>query len=560
MRHFFFSLFIMLFVGTMSCQAYSKQLLKANKALMALYKNEKATLKDQQKVVDMLNAVINTTSDAGDKCEASLELAGAYSEQVPVQLRDYAKAADYYKKALELICEKYNSDADDEFKTIKDLKYRAFYNTALYCYYRKSPTQDFGKALEYLLVAADYNPLVNGLIGEIYEFGLGCDINPTLASEYYTKAIQNGDDLYAKYYGVEYFINQITNGKGDDNEQASSSLDTLAFNNFRDGVLETKMGIERPDYAKVKQCLTIAAERGYLPAQYELGTDYMNGVLQGDSLTDNNTLAEKWLKKAADAGYIIAMHNLASLYEKMNQKSGKATEAGFIKAFPYYERAANGGFPPAQCAMAVYYYNGFGGKEKNLELTEFWLEQSASKGYRRAQDYLSNLKSEIAFKESQKNRPQQSTAEVLNSLANSLNSLARTLAGISSKQQNMTVSQLNRMRSSSYSNGRKQTNTVSNDNTVDKSALIKKAYERQKRNMDYVHVQTERKVYEDYEDMLKKMYWGNSTYRDRDRKNYQDKMREIRQKWEAKGFKICFSNGGKSEWETWDGKCKYYKK
>ena len=550
MKHFFFSLFLMLFAGTMSCQAYSKQLIKANKALLALEKNTKASLKDHQNVVDQLSAVINTTSDIGDKCEASLELAEAYSVHVPVQFRDYAKAADYYKKSLKLICENYNSDADDESATIKKLKYRAFYNTAYYCYYKNSPTQDFGKALEYFAEAAEYNPSANSQVGEIYEFGVGCDINPDMAMEAYTEAIINGSDYYAKYYSTEYFVNQISN----------DALDTIAFNNFKEGILQHSMGMERLDYDKMKECLTVAAERGYVPAQFELGTRYKKGYFPEISSSDNMKLAEEWLKKAADAGYVPALHNLANLYEEMKQKSGKATEAGFIKAFPYYECAANGGFPPAQCALAVYYYNGFGGKEKNLELTEFWLEQSASKGYRQAQDYLSNLKSEIAFKESQKNRPPQSTEEVLNSLANSLNSLARTLAGISSKQQNMTASQSNRMRSSSYGNGRKQTNTVSNNKTIDESALIKKANERRKRDMDYVHVQSSRRVYEDYEDMLKKMYWGNSTYSDRDRKNYQDKMRDIRQKWEAKGFKICFSNGGRSEWETWDGKCKYYKK
>ena len=124
----------------------------------------------------------------------------------------------------------------------------------------------------------------------------------------------------------------------------------------------------------------------------------------------------------------------------------------------------------------------------------------------------------------------------------------------------MTSAQVNTMQRASYSNDSKQTSTVSNSKTVDENALIKKAYERRKRNMDNLHIQTEREVYDDYEGMLSDMYYGLKTYSDKDRKNYQDKMRDIRQKWEAKGYKICFSNGGRSKWETWDGKCKYYKK
>lgn len=549
MKHFFFSLFLMLFAGTMSCQAYSKQLIKANKALLALEKNTKASLKDHQNVVDQLTAVINTTSDIGDKCEASVELAEAYSVHVPVQFRDYAKAADYYQKALKLICENYNSEADDESGTVKNLKYRAFYNTAYYCYYKNSPTQDFGKALAYFAEAAEYNPSANSQVGEIYEFGVGCDIDPDMAMEAYTEAIINGSDYYAKYYSTEYFVNQISN----------DALDTIAFNNFKEGILQHSMGMERLDYDKMKECLTVAAERGYAPAQFELGTRYKKGDFPEISPSDNIKLAEEWLKKAADAGYVPAMHNLANLYEV--GVKGVATSEGRIKALPYYERAAMEGFPPSQCALAVYYYMGFGEKAKNYDAAEFWLEKSADKGYKLAKQYLDNLRSEKErAKQIIEARNNVTLEDALNKLSNSLNSLANTIANVSSKRSKMTSAQVNTMQRASYSNGRKQTNTVSNDNTVDKSALIKKAYERQKRNMDYVHVQTERKVYEDYEDMLKKMYWGNSTYRDRDRKNYQDKMREIRQKWEAKGFKICFSNGGKSEWETWDGKCKYYKK
>lgn len=549
MKHFFFSLFLMLFAGTMSCQAYSKQLIKANKALLALEKNANASLKDHQIVVDQLSAVINTTKDIDDKCEASLELAEAYSVHVPVQFRDYAKAADYYKKALELICENYNSDADDERETVKKLKYRAFYNTAYYCYYKNSPTQDLGKALDYFVEAAEYNPSANSQVGEIYEFGVGCDIDPDMAMEAYTEAIINGSDYYAKYYSTEYFVNQVSN----------DALDTIAFNNFKEGILQHSMGMERLDYDKMKKCLTVAAERGYVPAQFELGTRYKNGYFPEISSSDKMKLAEEWLKKAADAGYVPAIHNLGYLYEIGSK--GTATSESRIKAFPYYERAAIEGFPPSQCALAVYYYMGYGEKKKDYDAAEFWLESSANKGYKLAKQYLDNLRSE-------KERAQQiiearknvTLEEVLNRLSNSLNSLANTIANVSSKRSKMTSAQVNTMQRASYSNGRQQTGTASTNRTVDEAALTKKAYERRKNVMDNAHVQTERRVYENYEDMLKRMYWGESTYSDRDREKYQDKMRDIRQKWEAKGFKICFSNGGRSEWETWDGKCKYSKK
>jgi len=444
---------ILIVVCTTTCNAYSKQMIKANKALLALERKQNATQKDQQKVVDMLQEVINNATYILDKCEASIELAECYSENVPEQIRDYAKAGELYKNALELVCEQYPSTDTDQADDVKNLKWKAFYNTGYYCYYKRTSSQDLSKALEYFTEAAYYAPRFHRAVGEFYELGLGCDIDPEMALMHYTEAMHNGTDSHAKFYSTEYYVNQVSADK----------LDTLAFNDFREGILLQKMAGEQINYDQVKQHLTAAAERGYSPAQFELGTAYLNGKFSGGKSDENLKQAEEWLKKAADDNYLPALGNLAYFYETGGK--GYASDKGREKALPYYEQAAMGGYPPAQCALAVYYYMGFAGKEKSILAAQYWLECSADKGYKLAKDYLANLKSEIESaqkrKEEAEKRKEYEREHALDFLANALSDLGNTISNTISKRHKMTSSQVATMKRSSYK-AEKNVNSTNN--------------------------------------------------------------------------------------------------
>ena len=397
--------FLLIVVCTTMCNAYSKQMIKANKALLSLERKKKATQKDQQKVVDMLQEVINSAPDMLDKCEASIELAECYSENVPLQIRDYAKAGDLYKKALELVCEHFPSNDTDQPDDVKNLKWKAFYNTGYYCYLKRTPSQDLSKALEYIYEAAYYAPRFHRAVGEFYEFGLGCDIDPEMALMHYTEAMQNHVDCYAKFYSTEYYVNQISADK----------LDTLAFNDFREGILLQRMAGEQIDYEKVKQHLTAAAKRGYSPAQFELGALYMLEVFSGGKSDENRKLAEEWLKKASDAEYLPALYHLGWFYEHIGFSWDAANKRK--KALPFYERAALGGYPPAQSEM----------------------------------DFERRRQEEIAYK----------NAHALEYLANSISNLGNTISNTISKRQKMTSSQVATMKRSSYK-AEKNVNSTNN--------------------------------------------------------------------------------------------------
>ena len=78
--------------------------------------------------------------------------------------------------------------------------------------------------------------------------------------------------------------------------------------------------------------LTQAAEMGYLPAMFDLGSLYYYDRV-GNSHEDNMRLAEQWLKKAADAEYIPAIFQLATFYEKSSlEANGSITEEAYKKA------------------------------------------------------------------------------------------------------------------------------------------------------------------------------------------------------------------------------------
>jgi TPR repeat protein len=63
------------------------------------------------------------------------------------------------------------------------------------------------------------------------------------------------------------------------------------------------------DYAEAMAWFRKAAERGYAPAQYNLGKMY----LKGQGVAVDREEARKWLTRAADAGYPAAKKALDAL-------------------------------------------------------------------------------------------------------------------------------------------------------------------------------------------------------------------------------------------------------
>lgn len=472
---------IVAMINSMTVHGQSaKQLQKAKELLAKVEKNSHASPSEHQQAVDALLKV----ADKHDRQEgeALLYLGEAYSRFVPQPFRDDSLSFHYYTNAAEKLPE-------------GELKGLALYNMGVY-FYKNSVHQDLAQAHSLFVLAAGFNDAVSVGAGETYEFGLGCPMNPSAAFAYYRKGIAAGADFYGKLYAIHYYMKQME----------ENTLDTMAYRLYREGVLEQSMGDKNRDIYEKK--LLKSAERGYLPAQFELGTL----MLQRDAVS-----ARKWLKLAADSHYLPAVHQYGVACEY-------STGYGIGVAYPYYKQAAEAGFPPAQCAMGVICQKGLAGVPANLSNAKSWYEAAADQGYPRASQLLEKVEKSIKA----------ARWKLV------LDAISQVAADIADMQQSHkftpTVSPSTASPQSS--------SQTSNDSWKQKAEIA----EKESRLLPLLH--RDQKSYDHWGSMLCNMWAGHSTYSDRDRKNYQASMREIRLRWEAKGMSKYFYP---SRWETWDG-------
>ena len=96
--------------------------------------------------------------------------------------------------------------------------------------------------------------------------------------------------------------------------------------------------MNRNELNAVFQLLKIAAEQGYVDAQYNLGVCYYNG----DGVKQDYYEAFRWYKAAAEQGYAKAQCNLGLCY-----KYGDGVEKDFKEAYYWYLIAYRNGYTDA---------------------------------------------------------------------------------------------------------------------------------------------------------------------------------------------------------------------
>ena len=109
-------------------------------------------------------------------------------------------------------------------------------------------------------------------------------------------------------------------------------------------------------------------------AQYYLG--YMN--LYGQGVEKSIHKAFDWYKKSADQGYPPAQYNLGVLLSKED------TRESLEEAFKYFRAAAKQGMAKAQGKIGNMYERGVG-VEKNLSKAYYWQKKAADSGIAKAQ-------------------------------------------------------------------------------------------------------------------------------------------------------------------------------
>ena len=157
-------------------------------------------------------------------------------------------------------------------------------------------------------------------------------------------------------------------------------------------------GIGMPvDHDAALEWITMAADKGYIPAQMWLGNLYLTAhdeeqarhwyelaSLQGNTdamyylsliyLRENvagadPTLAFEWLKKAAEGGHLGAVERLAYMY-----CLGHGVEQNDEEAMAWFEKAAFMGDTTAQAILATGFLTGFGVPAHEFSAT-YWFSQ-----------------------------------------------------------------------------------------------------------------------------------------------------------------------------------------
>ncbi len=120
------------------------------------------------------------------------------------------------------------------------------------------------------------------------------------------------------------------------------------------------------------------AEKGDAIAQCIIGKCYRNG--QG--VTEDDSQAVKWFRKAADQNYADAQYSLGICYHE-----GYGVEKNEIEAVKWLQKAAAQNHPAAQLNLGVCYAKGEGVAKDEVEAVK-WFRKSAEQNFALAQGVL----------------------------------------------------------------------------------------------------------------------------------------------------------------------------
>ncbi len=110
------------------------------------------------------------------------------------------------------------------------------------------------------------------------------------------------------------------------------------------------------------------AAQGETDSQYELGLEYLNG----GNIKQDNSLAVKWIRLAAEKRYSDACFSLGQIYEY-----GNAVEKNDTEALKWYLIAAEENHIEARRTLGYAYMSGLIGVKKDLKTAASWLEKIA---------------------------------------------------------------------------------------------------------------------------------------------------------------------------------------
>jgi uncharacterized protein len=255
--------------------------------------------------------------------------------------------------------------------------------------------RDSTKALNWLRRAAAQNfAPAQAVLGYMLEQGIGTAKNPAEAVQWYRRAAEQNDPDglmnlgRAHEHGVggvardlgqarTYYERASSLGSAPAREAlkglgSASPAPAAAQEEFARGATLYKS----KDYAGAVRIFRGLADRGYAPAQLQIGSQYA----RGQGLPRDDRLASQWYRKAAEQNYAIAQNNLAENYEQ-----GRGVPEDWAESRRWAKRSADQGNAYGMLLVGRAYQFGIGVPQSREEAVR-WFERAAEKGDNQA-DY-----------------------------------------------------------------------------------------------------------------------------------------------------------------------------
>ena len=138
-----------------------------------------------------------------------------------------------------------------------------------------------------------------------------------------------------------------------------------------------------PDIRQSVKSLTVAMKQEQLIALQKLAGEgdvkmqlylgQMYALAKG--VSQDNTLAFKWLQAAANQGNAEAQYNLGVMYD-----TGQGVVQNDAKAVLWYQKAADQGYASAQANLGIMYFNGQGVVQNKVTALT-WFQKAAKQGH-----------------------------------------------------------------------------------------------------------------------------------------------------------------------------------
>lgn len=237
------------------------------------------------------------------------------------------------------------------------------------------------RAFKMTLAGNDADALV--AVGEAFAKGLGVDIDPEMASEWYRRALGFRHPRAQMLLGLAYIAG---NGVKRQPDEGLSLLNMAAEQGYADAEYElAEVFFHRA--ATHNQAIALfeaAANHGQVRAQFRLGQLYKAGEV-GRSASRTSTvhrdtaphlkLAFEWFHKAAEQGDVEAMFEQGQMHAQ-----GLGTTQNFEAAEKCYQQAAEKGHAKAAFNLGFLFAHGQGVEQDDIRAYQ-WYRISELAGY-----------------------------------------------------------------------------------------------------------------------------------------------------------------------------------